>query len=387
MIDKKKKQKLDKKVRFRGRLAVTLLFVLLILIADICLAFSHSREFSERENRVLAQSPEMTSAGLTSGRFMSDFESFVEDQTFLRDSWISAKLFMDKALGKKESNGVYLGKGGYLIEKAKEPLARSFERNLHAIAQFAERQDIPVVMSVVPNAVCVCDDLLPAGAPSGDQPQVIKNISDSVGDYLDFVDITDDLKAHSTEEIYYKSDHHWTSLGAKYAFEALAPRLGITSPVSDYSVMTVTDSFSGTLASSSGDSRVRDRIDIYVADRDAGYVVEYASENRKVASIYSSQALEGSNQYEVFFGGNYPLINITTLQHTERRLLLIKDSYANAFVQFLLPYYDAIYMVDPRYYNDDIDLLINNNAVTDILILYNCNTFAEDNSIAAALEE
>ncbi len=390
MAEKKQnRKKIEQRNRTRGRLVVALLFVLLIIASDISLIFSHSREFSARENRVLAQSPALTGAGLTSGRFMSDFESFVEDQMFLRDAWISAKLTMDRLLGRKESNGVYLAGDGYLIEKAKEPSERSFDRNIHAITQFAERNDIPVVMSLIPNAVTVLNDLLPAGAPAGDQKAEIREVSEQLSPYLDFADVTDVLMEHAgtDEQLYYRSDHHWTSLGAKYAFEALAPHLGLTQTVSEYTVMTVTDSFSGTLASSSGDTGVKDRIEIYVADTEQQYVVEYASENRKVASIYSSEAAVSSNQYEVFFGGNYPLINITTLKDNGRKLLLIKDSYANAFVQFLLPYYEAIYIVDPRYYSDDIDLLIKNNAVSDILILYNCNTFAEDNSIAAALEE
>ena len=62
--------------------------------------------------------------------------------------------------------------------------------------------------------------------------------------------------------------------------------------------------------------------------------------------------------------------------------MVIKDSYANAFLQFLLPYYESIYVIDPRYCYDDINSIIETENITDILFLYNVNTFTEDRNIA-----
>ena len=86
-------------------------------------------------------------------------------------------------------------------------------------------------------------------------------------------------------------------------------------------------------------------------------------------------------------GGNFPRAQITTMNGTGRNLLLLKDSYANCFVQFLLPFYDRIVVVDPRYYSDDLEADIADNGITDVLILYNANTFFEDNSLAGVLEQ
>ena len=105
----------------------------------------------------------------------------------------------------------------------------------------------------------------------------------------------------------------------------------------------------------------------------------------KYSSIYRSEALEQKNKYEVFFGGNFPKITITTLNETGKNLLVLKDSYANCFIQFLLPHYDHIIMVDPRYYSDDLEAELNASDITDVLILYNENTFAQDNSLAGVL--
>ena len=383
-MDRRTQQK--QKNRFI-RIVTLVLFAAIIILADIFLLVSHNREFSERENRVLAKPPVLTTSNLLSGKYMTQAESFISDQFFLRDGWITYKLNADKLLGKKESNGVYLGKEGYLIEQAKEPAEEDFERNLDAIRDFALRHagDQNIVMTVIPNAVCVMSHLLPTGAPAIDQEAILDRILEKVGTVLHFEDLTQDLIVHRHEYIYYKSDHHWTSLGARYAFDALYPSLGITDPVDTYTQYKVTDQFSGTLASASGASDVRDEIDLFVPDSDIRYVVEYVGDSKKSATIYSSSALDTNSKYEVFLAGNHPLIKIRTTAPNKKNLLLIKDSYANAFVQFLLPYYGTIYIVDPRYYSDDLDKLITTGEITDILFLYNVNTFVEDNSIAGAL--
>ena len=118
------------------------------------------------------------------------------------------------------------------------------------------------------------------------------------------------------------------------------------------------------------------------------YIVDYVQEDRKSANLYDSEKLESTDKYAVFFGGNYPLIRITTANDTgkEGPLLILKDSYANCFVPFLLTYYDEIIMVDPRYYYDDLTELIKTEKISQILFLYNADTFFEDTSLADVLK-
>lgn len=368
---------------------VFLVFAVVIVIADLCLILMHGKTFSENENRMLQQFPEATKQSVLSGRFMTQAEDFVADQFFLRDNWISLKLEIDKLTGKKESNNIILGKDGYLIEKAAAPDFEAMDRNLAAIRSFASSIDQNVVMSVVPNAVSVRSDLLPAGIPVRDQREDLAYIQNAVGDVLTYADVTDALSGHNEEQVYYRSDHHWTSLGAKYAFDALCAPLGIEAPVSSYEIMTVTQDFSGTLSAGSGAfSTVRDPIDIYVpvTDENFEYVAEYGDIQQKSATIYNSAALASKNKYEVFMGGNYSYVSIKTTAQSEKNLLLFKDSYANTFVQFLLPYYRNIVIIDPRYYSDDCIKLLSEREITDVLFLYNMNTFALDNSLAGVLE-
>ena len=368
---------------------VLLIFAIVIVIADACLILMHNKTFSETENRMLAQAPKLSVDNLMSGKFMTQCDSFVADQFPLRDNWIQLKLGADRMLGRQTSNGVYLGKNGYLIEDAAAPLEPSFSKNLAAISLFANTYpDLNMVMAVVPNAISVCDQLMPANAPVRNQSEALALMQKIADISLNFVNVTDALKAHKEEYIYYKSDHHWTSLGARYAFEAMTDALAIdpAERIKNYTIITVADDFTGTMASNSGDFSVKDTIDIYLPIvKDFQYVVEYVDQQKKSATIYNSSALEQKNKYEVFLGGNHPQINIKTTNLNDRNLLIFKDSYANTFLQFLLPYYQSITIIDPRYYSDDCEKLIREGEITDVLFLYNMNTYVEDNSLAAVL--
>lgn len=363
-------------------------FVLTIFAAVIANLVKKDVSFSESENRILTEKPKWNLQDVASGEYMSQFESYAADQFILRDSWIQLKLQLDKLAGKKESNGVYLGKDGYLMEVLDEPNEEYEEKNLSAIGDFAQRhQDLNVSMTLVPNAAYILEEKMPKNAPVRDQEADLEKVRGAVGDKLNFVDVTEVLREHAGEEIYYKTDHHWTSLGAKYVFEEMADDLGIT-PVSDYKEYTVSDTFSGTLASKSGYHGQKDTIQVYDPQGvDNDYVVFYADTQEKTTSIYDRSCLKEKDQYTVFFGGNHTRIDIESPYEEDRCLLIFKDSYANSFVQFLTPYYRKIILIDPRYYYDNVEQLMASEGVTDVLFLYNLNTFLTDTSLADVLAE
>lgn len=362
-------------------------FLAFLIIACAFNFFSKDREYSEFENRMLAQKPEFSVARLFNGEYMADMEKYVADQFFIRDKWINLKVMEDLVLGKRESNGVYIGKKDHLMEVLSEPDQAAVDNNLNAIKEFSlAHEDINTVMTLVPNAAYIYDHLVPMNAPVRDQSKDISYVQKALGISLNFVDLEDTMYKHKEEEIYYKTDHHWTSLGARYAFETLCQPLGIDGATENYEIYPVTHSFQGTLASKSGYDKAEDTIEIYIPQGvNNECVVNFADDQKKSASIYDSSALNNKDKYEVFFGGNQSRIDISMPTEADKNLLLFKDSYANCFVPFLIPYYRNIIMIDPRYYYDDIERLITDNGITDILFLYNVNTFMTDNSLADIL--
>ena len=344
------------------------------------------REFSDSENRMLAQFPEISFSSLLDGSFLEGLGDYTADQFPGRDAWITLNLKMNMALGQKEFNGVYLCEDGYLIQIPQEPNWVQAERNLAAAETFAAKYpDLNMVMTVAPNAVTVLSDLLSANAPARDQREDIAWIQSQL-DAVQFCDVTDALAAHSDEYIFYKTDHHWTSLGAKYAFYAMAECMNLE-PIKegDYTAYPVSNTFQGTLASKSGSHTSSDTVEIYIPHSGIDYYVTYADTGENISSLYRRSALNEKDHYTVFFGGNHARVDITTTADTGRCLLLFKDSYANCMVQFLFPYYDHITMIDPRYYYDNIDLVIKSESITDVLFLYNADTFLNDTSLADVL--
>lgn len=356
-----------------------------ILCFNIVSLLTPDKDYSEQENRKLATAPKLTWTALTEGNYFSDVESYVADQFAARDFWIALQLRFARFMGAKEANGVLLCEDGYLMEAPAAPNAAALQRNLSAIDTFAEtHSDANVVMTVVPNAACVLADKLPANVPVRDQKQDIQSIADELSN-VKFVDVTAALQAHGQEEIFYRTDHHWTTLGASYAFEAMTSALGINAAGMAYEVYPVSTTFEGTLASRSGCHETRDTVEIWVPKTDIEYYVTYEDSAETTCSLYVSEALEQKDHYTLFFGGNHPRIDITTTAETGKCLLLFKDSYANCFVQFLTPHYEKIIIIDPRYYYGDVGTLMRREQITDVLFLYNANTFLEDTSLADVL--
>ena len=364
-----------------GKLFILILF--LVLIINIIVP---DKEQSELENRALETRPRFRMSSILSGDFMEEWENYLSDQFAGRNIWRSIKVGLDRFGGSRMENGVYIGKVGQLMEDIAVPDEDQLEANLTAIRDFAETyEDIPVTMMLVPDAACILGDRLPAFARVEDQRQMFSMAERNMEDSVSWVDAVSVLNKHKSEKLYYKTDHHWTTQGAFYVFQEAAQTLGIEGDVSDNFVSyTVTDSFNGALASLSGaELDERETIEIYgPAEGDDDVVVSYVDEGRKTTSLYDSSKLETRDKYGVFLGGNTSVVDIRTVSTSSRRLLVVKDSFADCFIPFLAPYFREIVVVDPRYYSGTMDDIMDTYRITDALILYSGNTFFTDNNIS-----
>lgn len=388
---KRRRNSRNKRAKSRKLWMARMFLILLFLICLLNIVWP-SREFSEKENRMLEQKPELTLSGIESGRFMKQYESYQSDQIAGRDLWVQLKTRVDLLMGKRESNGVYKGKSKYLMEDIKTPNQEQMEHNLASMCSFQEAYpDIPMYMMLVPNAANVLSDKLPSFAVTRDQDKDFAEIQKALKGHLTWVDVSSAMKDHKSENIYYHTDHHWTSLGAKYGYEALAEALQLdTSKEVELKPYAVSDSFNGTLSATSGyETGYEEPMYVYLPKEEGTgpeVVVSYVEEQEKKATLYDTSKLKEKDKYAMFLGGNSGLIDIRTTADSTDRLLIVKDSYANSLVPFLTPYYREIFMVDPRYYYGDIHEIMENNKITSVLFLYNGNTFVEDNSISGVLE-
>ena len=149
----------------------------------------------------------------------------------------------------------------------------------------------------------------------------------------------------------------------------MAEQLSLPGKDTVYQKKLVTDSFSGTLTASSGfRTGESDEIYVYLPEAEQNITVTYVEEGTRKGSFYESGNLKVKDQYTIFFNGNYPQIRIENPNaSSDKVLLVIKDSYANCFVPFLAGEYKRILMVDPRYYEGDLNTLIESEGATDVL--------------------
>ena len=365
---------------------VGIIFILILFLFLIINIIVPNKEKSVQENRMLATKPKFRLSSLISGDYDEKFEAYMDDQFVGRDMWRKLKVTVDRICGSRLENGVYIGRNGQLLEQIEVADENHLAANIKAIKSFSESQKkIPVRMMLVSDAANVLNHSLPALAKPEDQTQMFSMVRKDLGDSVEWIDVSTELNKHKTEKIYYKTDHHWTTLGAFYAFQAAAPSLGIEGDLSgNYVSYAVSDSFNGMLASKSGvNLGEKEQIDIYVpTEEDTDLIVDYVDEGKRSTSLYDSSKLKEKDQYTVFLGGNSSLLDIRTVSTSTKRLLLVKDSFANSFIPFLTPYYREIVVVDPRYYSGTINDLMDSYRISEVLFLYSGNTFFKDNNIS-----
>ena len=367
-----------------------LLFFLLPVIVLVSSIILPDTGFSEKENRILASRPALKLDQIISGVYEKQFETYENDQFPLRDMWITLKATTDRLMGKVEENGVYLGKNGYLMEAFNAPSQTQYDATVNAMTSFAQKHpDLKQYALIAPNSVNILKSNLPAFAPADDQNPWIDKLKDSLTSAgVTFIDIRDTFTDHKAEDLYYHTDHHWTTLGAYYAYLQAAAVMGIDISSDSYDKAPVSQTFKGTLSAKSGfRSGETDELDVFLpnGDNTLSSVVNYVDEQKKSASFYDTSNLNTRDKYALFFGGNHAQIKISTPTESNNTLLVLKDSYANSFVPFLAQHYRKIIMIDPRYYYGDLEQLLQVENVQEVLYLYNANTFFADTSLELAL--
>ena len=230
------------------------MFAILILVLSVVNLFSGTKTVSETENRELAQKPELTVQSAVSGNYAKQYQEYFNDQFVFRDSWIKLKTGLDRLLGKVEENGVYIGKNGYLIEKFEKPDQDTVNGTLEAMKTWKQKyKDITQYAMIVPTASNILKDKLPAMALTADQDSYIDQAYQFLSDQgISTVDVRDTLRKNTSQKLYYKTDHHWTTSAAYLAFRQFAEVEGLDTKAVTYEKMPVTDQFQGTLSAKSG---------------------------------------------------------------------------------------------------------------------------------------
>ena len=383
--------KKEKRTRKKGNIIFTfliMLFCLMLGFFSLIGIFIPDRQLSENENRVLAQMPVLTVSGVLDGSFMKDFEAYLADQFPLRDEAIYLKGFFERLWGKSSENGVYIGKNDFLFD-----VPTAFDEDKMAdtaslVNKLCKKNSkLNAVFTLVPNSTCIYRENLPEGLVLPDQSKQIEKLYAALDKEIVTVDaVSALLREKSYHDVFYKTDHHWTTRGAYSVFLEIADKLKLDVKKDSFSFYTVSNGFEGTLKAKSTFAKAKDSLEICVPEKSEGsYYIEISGVTEKYSSCFFEEKLNEKNKYEVFLGGNYESLTVTTSLPEGRKLVVVKDSFANCIIPMLTPYFTKILVLDPRYMTESVQKLLQEDDYTDLLFLYNANTFFDDTSLKEVL--
>lgn len=366
---------------------IVLLFLAFLFCFSILDALWSKREFSELENRKLMQPPKLTLAGVLSkdDPWMAKYTEYTKDQFIFRDGWIDLKSRAEAMLLKTENNGIWFGKDNYLFPKFLA-VGERFEKNLDAVERMAQRHPGKVSVMIAPSSSLVLSEKLPWQAPVADEDIYHDSIVERLSGQAAVYDLRKTLRAHGDEYIFYRTDHHWTSEGAYLAYEQFAGSKGL--PLFDRSDADEkkVENFYGTSYSKARNYDVvpdtityydlPNQLTVYTANADG-------SESGETGPLYNTADFETRDKYKAFLRGNngYSVLE----GNGTGSILIIKDSYANAFIPYLVEDYASIGIVDFRYLNEKVDSLIERGGYDEILVLFSFQGFMDDMTLAAKI--
>ena len=427
---KKEKQNIDKTIALK----VAAFFLMLYVGATVSFMIPLRPTYSESEKRDLKEFPEFSYEAIISGSFFDDISTWFSDTFPFREKLTKLNTSIKKFSGfdsiaihgdvdlgdeipdapmdapvtdepditapettvpittepstepkpdiKTQSLGAILvaGNSAYEYYNFSSTLAPDFINCVSNI-KGAAGSNANVYSLLVPTSMDITlHDSIRKDINSSDQKKALDYFNSSFRNVTAVSTIYDAQRQHRNEYTYFRTDHHWTALGAYYAYEEFCKAKGIsTIHVTDY-LTTSFDGFLGTFYSSSGQSaalgETPDTVVAYLPRNNVECTITEGNGNTFNWEVITD--VSGYNQnlkYLTFIGGDQALVTIKNLDiEEESSCLVIKESYGNAFVPFLIPHYKNVYVIDPRHYKGTLSEFTSTHQVDDIIFLANIST-------------
>lgn len=361
----------------------------LMLVAGMAAGIlQKDKTYSSAENRTLQLFPKFTVKRVLNGKFQKKYEKYLSDQFPGRDSWVKLQTATERAFGKTEANGVYFGKDGYLLEKyTEEDINNKIAgKNINVLGRFVKEaskvSDVKVMM--VPSKTFTLGNYLPAFAETYNENIFYNKLEKKLPDNV-LIDIYSILKQHADEDIFYRTDHHWTTQGAWYGYSAYNKACGKDGDIAGKKkeLKKISGDFLGTTFSKVNMYSQKDEISIYEPENKMEVI--YNMGEKTEDTFYQTKFLKKKDKYSVFFGGNQAVLEISGGVKNKKTLFVVKDSFANCLIPFLAEDYEKVVVADMRHLNAGMTMLLRKYKPTDVLVLYNTIQFMQDREFALKL--
>ena len=388
-------------MKHRHSVAIVVSFVLLLSSLAIAFWLIPDKPFSARENRALQTLPQFDTDKLLSGELSSSYNDYFADQFVARDLLVTIKGTLELLSGKGENNGILMGNGGQLAKRLFA--AARIDRNAaedsdvidsdhlknaaDGINRAGENVDIPFVVFLTGRTADVAAPafLYPSSASDAMLQTLRENVDENVN-YLDLVPSYRD-RYESGEYVYYRTDHHWTTLGAYYAYCDILKAFGMENDIisaEEFQKETVSKDFWGTFASASGFHFVPpDTVELWLLGNEEDFLV--TADGRVLdGGLYNRMHLEGNDKYSVFLDGTHDVVTVTKKDGQDRPTLAIfKDSFTNSVAPFLAQHFDLVLynLSSPRTDYTDVTAYTKACDADAALVLYTLGNVIETDKI------
>lgn len=373
---------------------ISVLFIGGMSIYGLTSWITTDRLTSDIENRSLSQKPEVSKKGLLSGDFFDDFESYYNDQLFKRDLLIKTYTLFQLEMQKTIINGVVIGEDGWLMEEPttlleKSKLKASLEQ-INELASYTDSNEVSLYLALAPHKKNVLSNKYPSYLNmniGNDRRNYFVKKLDSRINYINLAEnYTDLYSADELEDMYFKTDHHWNFKGALNSYPIIISKMNnvldsnTKEPIKDYTIKCNNNAkFVGSYSKKlfklvDSDSEYQCG---YYPD-DLKDLTEFSAINSKGKILSSFSEVFGSkmSNREVTYAGlsspDMAEIHFHYENRNNAKLLILKDSYANAIVPFLAQHFSDTYVLNLRDYKEkSVYQYIEDNDINTVLILYN----------------
>ena len=371
------------------RFAPAVLFVAFVFGLAIWFVVNPKADYSSSEKRYLQQFPETSVDTVLSGEFSEKFETYFADHFPQRNMWVGLNSYYNLGIGLNGRNGVYNSADGYLINVPvdKENYVR---KNIRVLAEFKEKiGDVPMTVMLAPSTGYIVTDKLPLIHDSYNDDTYFAETAKTLGKSgVNFVDLRETFKQKYAEgvQLYYRTDHHWTTDGAYEGYVKLCEKLGVQPADKDSFAKTAYGGFYGTTYSTSGYWLTKpDSITVYDnqenTDKNITVKISEDGKDNHYGSMFFYNHIDEDDKYPVFLDGNHALTEIQNKNAKNGTIVVIKDSFSHSLAPFLAENYSKVVLVDLRYYKQSVSDLIKKENPEQVVALYGIDNLATDTDI------
>ncbi len=391
-----------------------ILFVGLLTVGGIASLTMKKATISVDENRKLTAFPAFSDSSFWSGKYFKQMENYYADNFPWRDKWITSASSFKNYLGYQSSeikiydpandaeanektdttkeeitqNGPLPDDGatgevkkklfvfknrGFEMFGGGPAMGKSYANVINEYNRLLS-PGIQIYNLIIPVALEFELTEKYASLQKPNRP-AIENVYNSLDSNIKKVWAIDEIRKHRTEYIYFNTDHHWTSLGAYYAYRAFCATAELTPVSLDTVPFKTKSSFLGSLYRLTRDPKLKENPDSvrYYLFKDS--VNFYIGASNKIGywakSKMYGEGASGSNSYSVFLQGDLPVVKMETQHKNGRKIAIVKESYGNAFAPFLVNNYEKVIVVDQRYYTGDFVAMLKAEGINELLFINN----------------